>query len=936
MSSRTGAPALLSRDAELSALARAHREAAAGEPVTVLVGGEPGIGKTRLATAFTDGLPDLVLTGGCLALGADGLPYAPFTAVLRRLLRAHGPAWLAARLPGTGPYALAHWLPGLGEPPADDRRARLFEEVLALLEAAAADRGLVLLLEDVHWADPASAELLLFLVRNLAAPRMLLLVTHRDTGLDEDHPVRALLAALDRLPRVHRVDPGPLTPSDLLVLGGAGLPAARLAEVHRLSGGNPLFAAALLDSPGDRTPVPLRELLLAGVRELPEPARAGLRAAAVLGEPVGPALLATVTGQPEPELEAALRPAVRRGVLLAGEEGYAFRHALLRSAVAEELLPGERRRLHAACARALAADPALVPPGQAAAALALHWHAAGDRAAAYRAAWTAAAAARAGCAYGEELRLLERMLDDPGQPEPGREEVLRAATRAALDARAPARGLELADAALAVTAEPAERALLLETRSLLKHRQGRDGLDDLREALALLPCGTPAVRGRLLATLASRLAVLSRHREAATAAAEALRLAEAAEQPAVRALALVALAADHSRAGRHAAAMADCAEAERLAAAAGDDDTLLLVAVMLTMAHAGAGDYPEAVRTAERGLALAVRRGLAGNRGAVLASMLGDALVRLGRWTDARAVLDGALAEQPPPLYRSVLLTTRGLLDLAEGDPAAAAAAAGTAAGPFESGYSGRAFRLPERELAVLCALAQGDWAAADRLLGEVLADPELAEHPLSAWPLLLAGRHVGELGLALGVRQPEAAAVVRRRDGQLRRLAAALPVPGPVQRAERATATAWEDGDWTGAVTAWRELGHPYPLAQALLRAGEAALAAGDRAGGAELLREAGELAARLGAGPLAGRIAELTARERLAGAAADRLGLTPRELEVLRLVAQGLSNREIGERLFISAKTAGVHVSNLLPKLGAASRTEAAALAHRLRLVD
>ncbi|MGF1425691.1 ATP-binding protein [Kitasatospora sp. LaBMicrA B282] len=922
----------LARDAELAALAEAHRAAAAGEPVTVLVGGEPGIGKTRLVTEFTAALPDLVLTGGCLALGADGLPYAPFTAVLRRLLRLHGPQWLTARLPGPGPYALAGWLPGLGAAPEGERRARLFEEVLTLLEAAAADRGLVLVLEDVHWVDAASAELLLFLVRNLAAPRTLLLVTHRDAEPAEDHPVRALLAALARLPQVRRVDPGPLGRDDLARLAGSALSAARVQEVHRRSGGNPLFATALLDSPGERTPAPLRELLLAGVRGLPEPAQAVLRVAAVLGEPVGPALLATVTGQPEPELEAALRPAVRRGLLLAGEEGYTFRHALLRSAVAEELLPGERRRLHAACARALTADPALVPPGQAAAALALHWHAAGDREAAYRAAWTAARAARAGYAYREELRLLERMLTE-SSAEP---EVLRAAVRAALDARATVRGLELADAALAVTPEPAERALLLETRSLLKHRQGQDGLDDLREALALLPGEPSGVRGRLLATLASRLAVLSRPGEAAEAAAQALLLGERADDPAVRALALVTLAAGHARAGEHAAAVAACAEAERLAALAEDDDTLVLAAVMLTMAHKGAGDYPEAVRTAERGLALATRRGLAGNRGAVLASMLADGLFRLGHWPQARAVLVQALAEEPPPLYRAVLLTTRGLLDLAEGDLAQALAAAEAAAAPFAAGYPGREFLLPQRELTLLTALAGGDWATADRVLGELLADPALAEHPTQGWALVLAGQETNAMGADLGATgQSEAAEVVSRRAGQLGALAAQLAVPGPVQQAERATAEAWESGNWTAAVAAWRTLGQPYPLARALLRAGAAALAAGDRTAGADLLREAAQAAERLGARPLADRIAELTARERLTGAAVDRIGLTPRELEVLRLVAEGRSNREIGERLFISAKTAGVHVSNLLPKLGATSRTEAAALAHRLQLL-
>ncbi|WP_267286702.1 AAA family ATPase [Kitasatospora acidiphila] len=323
-----------------------------------------------------------------------------------------------------------------------DGRARLFGEVLALLEAAAAERGLVLVLEDLHWADPASGELLLFLLRNLSAPGILLLVTHRTTDLDDGHPTRVLLTALARLPRVRRVDPGPLGRADLAALAGNPLSEHELTELEHRSGGNPLFAAALLESPGARTPAPLRELLLTGVRELAAPTRSCLRAAAVLGEPVGSGLLERITGLAEAELEEALRPAVARGLLLVDEDGYAFRHALLRAAVAEELLPGERRRLHTACARALAADPTLVPPGQAAPALALHWHAAGDRAAAHAAAWTAARAARAGYAYEEELRLLERMLaylaEDPGLDagiDPA--DILRTATRAALDARAP-------------------------------------------------------------------------------------------------------------------------------------------------------------------------------------------------------------------------------------------------------------------------------------------------------------------------------------------------------------------------------------------------------------------------------------------------------------------------------------------------------------------
>ncbi|TQF04122.1 response regulator transcription factor [Kitasatospora acidiphila] len=436
--------------------------------------------------------------------------------------------------------------------------------------------------------------------------------------------------------------------------------------------------------------------------------------------------------------------------------------------------------------------------------------------------------------------------------------------------------------------------------------------------------------------MASRLAVLSQHAEAASAAAEALRLGEVCQAPQTEALALITLAAERSRAGDHAGALADCAEADQLAASVGEDDTVVLAAVMRVLALKTAGDYPAAVRAAERGLAAAARLGLAGNRGAVLASMLADALFALGRWATARTVLARALEEQPPPLYRAVLLSTRGLLDLAEGSIGDATAAARSAAELFDPGYPGREFRLPARELAIRAALADNAHGLADRLLGELLTDPALPDHPTQAWPLLLAGLQVAELGTALGARRPDPAPGTDPRTRQLQALAAALATPGPVQAAQQATAAAWFTGDWPPVVGAWRALAHPYPLAQALLAAATAALAAGDRPTARESLGEAAGLAERLGARPLAERIAELTARERLTGSATDRLGLTPRELEVLRLVAAGRSNREIGEQLFISAKTAGVHVSNLLPKLGAASRTEAAALAYRLGLFN
>ena len=206
--------------------------------------------------------------------------------------------------------------------------------------------------------------------------------------------------------------------------------------------------------------------------------------------------------------------------------------------------------------------------------------------------------------------------------------------------------------------------------------------------------------------------------------------------------------------------------------------------------------------------------------------------------------------------------------------------------------------------------------------------------------------RELAAQGLAQQAHQLTFAAEAARADSALSRAEpAGLPPPGE-------TRTAWDE-----AWQAWEGVGQPYPLAMALLRSAEAALGAGDRDGGATRLRRAAALAQRLGARPLSDDTALLAGRARIsldtagddtearaasgeAGpiqvAEPKRLGLTAREFEVLRLVAAGRSNREIASELFISAKTASVHVSNILGKLGVTSRGEAAATAHRLRLFD
>jgi predicted ATPase len=368
MSSRAVSPVFAGREAELRVLASAFGDAAGGLPRMVLVGAEAGGGKSRLVDEFAARLGGraLVLAGGCVELSAAGLPYAPFTAALRQLVRERGAAEVSALLGGRDTGELAGLLPEFGRPPGDAdpdlARARLFELLLALLEALAEPLPLVLVVEDVHWADRST--------RNLRHTAVLLLVTLRSGELHRTHPLRPLLAELDRVEGVTRLELPRLSRSQVEaqlegIMGGPP-GAAVTSAVYERGGGIPLFTEALVNADGTVSlgvPWSLRDQLLGAVKELPEQTQQVLRSAAAGGIRVGHGLLAAVTGLDDLALAAALRPAVAANVVAADADGYAFRHALIREAVWEDLLPGERTQAERAFAEALEADPALSPDG---------------------------------------------------------------------------------------------------------------------------------------------------------------------------------------------------------------------------------------------------------------------------------------------------------------------------------------------------------------------------------------------------------------------------------------------------------------------------------------------------------------------------------------------------------------------------------------------
>jgi ATP/maltotriose-dependent transcriptional regulator MalT len=1023
MSGRASSPVLVGRDEQMAALDAAFAGVRQGGPSAVLLGGEAGVGKSRLVSDFSRRAASAgarVLTGGCLELGTDGLPFAPFTAVLRDLVHEMGADAVAAMLPGRTTRGLARLLPELGEPdtggdPAE-ARARLFEEVLSALDQLTRHSPLVLVIEDAHWADRSSRDLLTFLIGNQRAlSGLLIVVTFRSDELHRTHPLRPLLASLDRIAWVDRIELPRLTRhhTDELAVRILGRePASDLADaLYHRSEGNPLFVETLLCCDGELSaelPESLRDLLLDSVRRLPEDTQEVLRVASAGGEATGHALLGVVTGLDDAALTRAVRPAVIANVLHPRGDGYAFRHELIREAVHEDLLPGEHGRLHSRFAEAIDADPALVPPGRAAVEMAHHWHSAHDSTWALIGAWRAAAQAGRAVAAAERLSLLARVLELWDQVPDAAErigadhvQVLEEATSAAHDAGEFERGIALATSALKEldpAAEPVRVAKLLGNRGHFRVKLGRpDYAKDLEKALDYVPAEvSPTTRVDILLELAHCPPKVTNERSYAE---EALALARQAGDEAAEANALLTLAMFNAFAGQQAPSGSGPIElitqARTMGERKGADDVLPRAAVDESHLLEGAGEHELAAAAARRGTAGLDAERLFRSWGSVLAINQAEPLFALGRWDEAVQTIGGAtdLYLAPSPMHRAVLHVIAGSIALARGDLSTTAQRVMTARGALRSARYEDQNQLPLARLEILFALEKDGPAAAIAAASRDMDRYDLSgSTPRYAWPVVAAGAAAvlaaaGQAGLAHDEQlQRDAVALAER----LRTVGRKLETFGPAQRAWQLTFAAADahaafllaglpvaglpgeasgvpgetsgvsagtgavSGElvagWDEAAAAWADLSEPYPQAQALLYAAETALAQGDRDSAAERLRRAAPLAAGLGARPLGDQIAILARRARIRldgdgdeaagrapggqGAGDGEFGLTERELEVLRLVAAGRSNREIAAELFISPKTASVHVSNILGKLGVASRGEAAARAHALRL--
>jgi DNA-binding CsgD family transcriptional regulator len=990
MASRPISPVFVGRERELDALDAALHQVTSGKPAVVVVGGEAGVGKSRLLDEFLVGARlagARVLVGGCAELGEDGLPFTPVVAALRSLLHDLAPDRIDELL-GAGRDDLARLLPELGDSDpgpflGELSRGRLFEILVDLVERLGREQPLILVLEDLHWADRSTRELFGFLARTLRSSAVLLIATFRSDELHRGHPLRAFVAELDRVRTVDRFELPRFDRAEVVeqltgILGGA--PESSLAEkVFSRSEGNAFFVEELACSAlaGDPCGMSdsLRDLLLARVERLGQATQQVLRVASAGGSRVDYRLVAAVVDLPEAALLEELREAVSSSLLVArsdegGYDGYAFRHSLLREVLHDDLLPGEHSRVHVRYAEALERQPDLVARHRLAAEVAHHWYAAHHLERALPACMAAADEAGRLFAFAEQRRMLERVLEIWDRvPEAERLAgvdrlgVLDQAMDAAHKAGDHERGLALANAAIAEVDrehDPQRAALFLNSRAKLLGQLGRSGgMADLREAEALLPAQDPSrARANVLTSLAS--ALTARPRESLPLSEEAIAAAQAIGDRRIEIRARTIIGCTLSRIGEVERGLAELEQARLIAEQIGDTWLLLHANVNKSDVLESLGRHEDAVATAREGLALARRSGLARTQGAYLIGNLAESLLSLGRWDEADRLVTEALELDPPGVQATLLNYLRGFVMLWRGDRAAAQAHLDAARATLAREYVNDQYQLPVAQLEASLALCRGEPAVAFERAVDELARHEQVASARYVWPLLaVAARASAELAAAArDFRDDEAAPVAAAAVEQVGAAAADLPAGVPVLAGWRAVVSAelaraagrHDASAWQAAVSAWERTANPAPLAYSLLRHAEATAAAGDRPAAEESARRANEMARQLGARPVLDEIALLARRARLVLAEYvepvsaqapveprhEDFGLTPREIEVLRGVAAGQSNRQIAVELFISVKTASVHVSNILSKLGVTSRGEAAAFAHRQHLFE
>jgi DNA-binding CsgD family transcriptional regulator len=956
--------AIVGRERILVRLDELVAPAAAG--ATLQLVGEAGLGKTRLARAAAERAGAhrrLVLEGRARATDTV-LPLGIFQDALRADLRARPDAPRPADpLEVAFPAQLLPELGGGGGAGVD--RAALFESASRYVRALARPSGLLLVLEDLHWADPSSLALAGYVAQTTRAEPVALLLTYRPDEAAADSPLGELRNQLarERLGDEVLLDPldGEGVEALLEHLLGTAPDRGLNALIARLSGGNPFLveelvreaveagrldpaSGSLRGEGGLGLPRTAQELLLARARRLDPSDQELLRWAAVIGERLDPRLLAGAAGLGEEEALAALGRLHAAGLVVDDEAdasgvGVRFRHALTREAVLGQLLRAERRHRHARvleAAEALYADAPQAPLEQ----LAEHALAAGDRARGFRYSLQAAHRSRELAGYAEAEAHFARALSlwDPDEGEDARAALLLDYGLLVARLRRDPRGVDYLGRAREAYLALGERgraalALAAATEARIQNGERERVLEDLETARAeLRHDDPPELQLQVLPPLASSLLRAGELRGAAAAAEQGLAYATLRSQPAERLAEiqlLTVLGAARWLAGEAAAGRETLRRGYELARHERDEVGAARACFWLACAHLS-GSAGEAARWAEEGLALGSGRELHLTACWCL-SVRALIHLRAGEWEATARLLtasDRALAEVgPDPVVRLGLDWIRGESALARCALEEALATLDTATG--EADALGDLEAVSRARLGLARArLAAGDAAGARAALEPAIARWERAPGgALPTPPSLLvcavetalgngdakeAARRAGELAARVG----------GPRAGYAQGLAAAAAGHRPVPGALGAAAGEMEASGWRWEAARMRIVG-----AEALAGlegAREEALALASaaftqlRALGSEgwcrrvegLLRRLGQRAPTRGAGP-------------------GREGLTAREIEVLQLVAEGFSNRRIAERLVISEATATRHVANIFGKLGVHTRAEAARIA-------
>ncbi len=673
----------------LRSLGSAVDKAAGGTPTAVVVSGEVGVGKTRLVRELLLRDDIVVFAGSCLPVVGEPLPYAALT----QALRSSSPHLLArevARAP-----ELARLLPAApsGSGSSDDdvtdvgegSRLRLFQSVLGLLGRIGGPHPVVHVVEDLHWADRSTLDLLSFLAANLERERVLLLLTYRSDAVGPGDPLLGWLAELGRLMPLERLDLDRLTPEDTAALIGdllgSGPDPEVLEAVVARSAGNPLIAEQLALAGGADTALPatVHDLLLSRVAGLPQDTRALLGAVAVLGRVSSVPLLARTLEQDPTGVEDALRPALAANVAELTRDGRVdVHHPAYREVVYAELMPGERLRLHTAAAAALEADVARTPAvsGE----MARHWYAAGDLARALEASVAAGrtydrlfAPSDAYAAYARALELAEQ---DGATVPVGLDLVdlrVRASDAAGMtgDNEAAVRLLEEAR----LIAAGAARARVCERLGTI-HRQAGDGEASearLREALALLPADEVSV---LTARVHAGIALLgigwSRLDQAETAGRRALEIARAVGARSEEGRALNACGSGAAMRGDYDDGIAMLREALALAREEQHPYDLGVAYINLSHVLGLAGRLDELVELGRIGIVELSRVGQGRQRGSLLLANVAEVLSEAGRYDEAAELVADALARHPRGIIAAPVLRESARIATVRGDLTAA------------------------------------------------------------------------------------------------------------------------------------------------------------------------------------------------------------------------------------------------------------------------